>query len=177
MHALKRRNPNLTNLWVDAVVFAGLLAAFAPALTGLMIHEWLGLVFGFTAWAHVLLHWQWIAGITRKFFTRANWGARFNYLLNAAIFIGFTVIIFSGVMESRFVLQTFGLNLPSERIWRQLHWLSADVTLWLAALHIAIHWRWLWSWVKKLLHLPRRAPLAVLQPTLAVKPVKIEDRG
>ncbi len=175
MDALKRRNPNLTNLWVDVLVFAGMLAVFAPGLTGLLIHEWLGLAFGVTAGVHVLLHWQWIAGITRKFFTRASWGARFNYLLNAAIFIGFTVVIFSGVMESRFVLQTFGLNPPDERTWELLHRLSADLTLFLTALHIAVHWRWIWNWVKKLRRLPRRAPGTVSQPVLAAGPVKIED--
>ncbi|TLN28082.1 DUF4405 domain-containing protein [bacterium] len=157
MNERRKSNPNLANLWVDAVVLAGMLAAFAPNLTGLLLHEWLGLAFGVTLWVHVLVHWQWIAGITRKFFTRASWNARFNYLLNVAIFIAFSVIIFSGVMESRFVLQTFGLAASNNRFWEVLHRLAAEVTLWFTALHIAVHWRWMWSWIKKLLRLPRRA--------------------
>lgn len=175
MHTKKKNNSNLTNLWVDAIILAATLAAFAPGLTGLLVHEWLGLAFGITAWVHLLLHWQWLVGVTRNFFTRARWGARFNYLLNAAIFIGFTVILFSGVMESRFVLQTFGMNAPEGGAWKMLHSLAAEATLWLTALHVGVHWRWIWSWVKKLLRLPRRMPVVSAQPNMAVAPVKAED--
>ena len=175
MNSVNRRNPNLTNLWVDVLILAAALTAFAPNLTGLLIHEWLGLAFGITVWVHLLLHWQWLVGITRHFFTKARWSARFSYLLNAAIFIGFTVIIFSGVMESRFVLQTFGVNVTEGGIWKALHSLAAEATLWLTALHIAVHWRWIWSWIKKLARLPRRKPVITAQRELAVEPVKIDD--
>ncbi len=142
MNGSKRTNLNLTNLWVDGLVLAGLLLAFAPNLTGLQIHEWLGLAFGVTLWVHILLHWQWVAGVTRKFFTRASWGARFAYLLNTALFVAFSVIVFSGVMESRYVLQTFSLTVSNNRFWEMLHRLSTEMTLWLTALHIGVHWRW-----------------------------------
>lgn len=156
----RSKNPNLTNLWVDGLAFVGTLAAFAPKLTGEFVHEWLGLAFGVALLVHVILHWQWLVGVTRRFFRTASWGARFKVLLNAAIFIAFTVIIFSGVMESRSVLQTFGLSVSNQTFWKMLHSLSADVTLWLTALHIGLHWRWLWSWIKRLLRLPRPARVA-----------------
>lgn len=157
------KNPNLTNLWVDGLVFGGTLAAFAPRLTGEFVHEWLGLAFGVALLVHVILHWQWLVGVTRRFFRTANWGARFKYLLNAAIFIAFTVILFSGVMESRSVLATFGLSVSNQGFWKTLHSLSAEATLWLTALHLGLHWRWMWSWIKKLLRLPRPARTAATQ--------------
>lgn len=177
MDEKRRINPNLTNLWVDGIVLLGLLTAFAPNLTGLLLHEWLGLAFGITLWVHLLLHWQWVAGITRKFFTRASWGARLSYLLNLAIFIAFSLILFSGVMESRYVLQTLGLTASNNRFWEMLHRQSVDLTLWLTALHIGVHWRWMWSWIKKLLHLPRRERPAEAQLSPAVETVRSDDRS
>lgn len=162
----RSKNPNLTNLWVDALIFVGTLAAFAPKLTGEFVHEWLGLAFGVALLVHVILHWGWLAGVTQRFFRTASWGARFKYLLNAAIFIAFTVIIFSGVMESRSVLQTFGLSVSNQTFWKMLHSLSADVTLWLTALHIGLHWRWLWSWIKRLVRLPRPPRVAAAVQTV-----------
>ena len=176
MNVRKRINPNLTNLWVDGVVLAGLLASFAPNLTGLLVHEWLSLAFGGTIIIHVLLHWNWLAGITRRFFRQAKWSARLNYLLNFLLFIAFTVVVFSGVMESRFVLQTLGLSSSNEGFWRVLHTLSTDLTLWITALHIAVHWRWIWNWIRKLIHFPRRIPAVNQHLNPAVQPVQIEDR-
>ncbi|GAP15857.1 hypothetical protein LARV_03650 [Longilinea arvoryzae] len=177
MNGTKRINSNLTNLWMDGIVLAGLLAAFAPNLIGLRLHEWLGLAFGITLWVHILLHWQWVAGVTRRFFTRASWSARFSYLLNVGIFIAFSVIIFSGGMESRYVLQTFGLSASNNRFWEMLHRLGLDLTLWLTALHIGVHWRWIRSWIRKLLRLPRR--LRGIEPQLnpAAETVRIDDRA
>lgn len=173
----KSKNPNLTNLWVDAVVWVGTLAAFAPKLTGEFLHEWLGLAFGVTLLVHVILHWNWLAGVTRRFFRAASWGARFSYLLNAAIFIAFTVILFSGVMESRSVLATFGLSVSNQGFWKVLHSLSAEVTLWLTALHIGLHWRWVWSWIKRLLHLPRPARTAEARSEPAAQAIVLEDNS
>lgn len=176
MDVQKRLNPNLTNLWVDGVVLAGLLASFAPNLTGLQVHEWLSLAFGGTLIIHVLLHWNWLAGITRHFFRQAKWSARLNYLLNFLLFVAFTVVVFSGVMESRFVLQTFGLTSSNEGFWRVLHSLSTDLTLWIASLHIAVHWRWIWKWIRKAFRFPRHISGVNRQFNPAVQPVKIDDR-
>lgn len=177
MDVQNRRNPNLTNLWVDGIVLVGLLIAFSPNLTGLRLHEWLGLAFGITLWVHTLLHWEWLVKMTRRFFTLANWLARFKYLLDAVIFVAFTVIIFSGVMESRYVLQAVGLSAPANRIWESLHRLAVDLTIWLAALHIALHWRWVWGWIKKLLHLPTRTQAVAPQLSQAVEPVKVDNQA
>ena len=61
---------------------------------------------------HLLLHWAWIAGVTRRFFQRVQGAARLNYLLNTLLFIDVTLIIFTGVMISEVALPLFGLRFP-----------------------------------------------------------------
>jgi len=157
-------------LW-DVLLLAGLLVSWAPALTGLAWHEWLGLAFGAALLIHTLLHWQWIAAVTRRFFARVSWASRLNYLLGAALFVSFTLIIFSGVMESRVVLAAFGLRLSNTEFWRGLHHTAADLTLWLAALHIAVHWNWIVNGCKRLLKTPACA--SVNTSPAAPAPVRI----
>src|SRR6187455_328514 len=97
-------NRNNTNLIVDSVIFLAFLVAMAPHFTGMAIHEWLGIAFGAAITTHLLLHWQWIVEITKRFFGKAQWSARINYILNALLFIDITLIIFSGLMISEEVL-------------------------------------------------------------------------
>jgi hypothetical protein len=38
--------------------------------------------------------------------------------------------------------------------WKMLHKTSAEVTVWLTALHVALHWRWLVNAVKHYVVIP-----------------------
>lgn len=64
----KKLNPIKTNLWVDVVIFLAFLLALDPRTTGIAIHEWLSLAAAGAAIVHLLLHWQWIVEVTRRFF-------------------------------------------------------------------------------------------------------------
>lgn len=145
-------SPVTRNLLLDLIIFIGLLVSFAPQLTGLQLHEWIGLAFGGTLILHVFLHWQWISVVTQRFLKATTWKARINYLLGAALFISFTTIVFSGLMESEFVMRTLGISILPGFFWRNLHHTSSSLTLWLSAFHIGLHWRWIINAVKKLFH-------------------------
>lgn len=173
MEKQTKLNPVIRNLLMDTLIFIGVLVSFSPSLTGQSLHEWIGLAFGLTLIIHMLLHWNWIAAVTRRFFKATTWRARINYLLGAALFIAFITIIFSGVMESETVLQTFGLTASRGFFWKMLHSASADVTLWLTALHIGLHGRWILNAVKKLF---TRRPKVQPSETLAVVPVHIDEQ-
>jgi len=45
---MKRPSPK-TNWWIDAVLLGSFLVAFFMALTGLSLHQWLGLAVGVLA--------------------------------------------------------------------------------------------------------------------------------
>lgn len=155
-----KTNRNMTNLIVDIAIFVGFLVAMAPHFTGMAVHEWLGLAFGGAIVTHLLLHWQWLVEVTKRFFGKAQWSARINYLLNAALFIDLTAIIFTGVMISESALPALGINLDASG-WRGLHGTSANLFLPLIGLHVALHWQWIVNMLKRYVVtplLPARAP-------------------
>ncbi|MDW8325479.1 MAG: DUF4405 domain-containing protein [Anaerolineales bacterium] len=131
------------NWWLDLTLFVALMLSLTPALTGLTIHEWLGLALAAGVAIHLLLHWPWLAAVLRRFIGGTNWPARFNLILNAALFIAFTVVVFTGILISREALPLFGLTFSGGRAWESLHHQASDLLLFLAALHVAIHWKWI----------------------------------
>jgi hypothetical protein len=163
-----------TNLFVDIAILAGFLVAYEPSLTGIPIHEWFALAFSSVLIVHLLLHWDWVVQVTRKFFRNIFQSSRLNYILNLALLVDFVTIMLSGVMISKSVLATFGLQSASDPAWRFLHSSSTDISLLLIGLHIALHWKWILSTTKRYLLTPfKRRPVSkTLQPALAV--AKIE---
>lgn len=165
----KRLNPIKTNLWVDVVIFLAFLLALDPRTTGIAIHEWLSLAVAGAIIIHLLLHWKWITEVTRRFFRHFGKKQSLNYLVNALFFIDFAIIIFTGIMISEEILPAFGLNIPRDNFMRMLHTLSAEWSVFIVGLHIALHWKWLLNAfnrylalpVRKLFKRPKSAPVLV----------------
>jgi hypothetical protein len=152
---------NKTNMIVDSTIFLAFLVAMAPHFSGMAVHEWLGIAFGAAITTHLLLHWQWIVEVTKRFFSKAQWSARINYILNALLFIDITLIIFSGLMISEVALPFVGIELAQSRSWRGLHGTTADLFMVLVGLHVALHWQWIVNMFKRFVVvplMPRRAP-------------------
>lgn len=170
-------NRNKINLVIDLAIFLAFLIAMSPHFSGIAVHEWLSIAFGAAIVAHLLLHWEWIVGITRSFFKKARWSARSNYVLNVLLFIDITIVIFTGLMISEDALPLFGIQTVRGGIWHGLHSVSADLSLVLVGLHIALHWEWIVKMVKRFVIaplLPRRFSsqlrLAAPQPEKKVQP-------
>lgn len=136
-------NRNTTNLLLDTASFLAFLILTAPRFTGMAIHEWLGVALGAALITHLLLHWNWLTAVTRRFFGAATWRARTNYLLNVLLFVCFTVTLFTGLMISEVALPLFGLQLGHDRLWEQLHRLGSDACVILIGLHLSLHWNWI----------------------------------
>ena len=154
-------NRNKTNMIVDSAIFLAFLVAMAPHFSGMAVHEWLGIAFGAAITTHLLLHWQWIVEVTKRFFSKAQWSARINYILNALLFIDITLIIFSGLMISEVALPFVGIELAQSGSWRGLHGTAANLFLVLVGLHVALHWQWIVNMFKRFVVtplMPRRAP-------------------
>lgn len=145
-----RTNRTMVNLAVDIGIFVAFLAATAPRLTGLAIHEWLSLAFGAAILTHLLLHWSWIVGVTRRFFGKVAWSARLNYVLNTLLFIAMTTVIVTGILISEVALPFIGISLERDRLWGSLHRLASDATVLLIGLHVALHWRWIVNATRRL---------------------------
>jgi cytochrome b561 len=145
----KELNPVRLNWWLDLALFAVLMLSLAPGLTGLALHEWLGLSLAGSALFHLLLHWQWITSVLKCFLNGTTWAARLSFALNLALFVTFTVVVFTGILISREALPLFGLALHGGRAWESLHHQAADLLLFVAGLHVAVHWKWILNALKR----------------------------
>jgi hypothetical protein len=156
-----------TNFLIDLIIFVAFLAAMDPRMTGIAIHEWLSIAFGTAVVVHLLLHWDWIVALTKRFFKKVAAQSRLNYVLNWLFFVDMTILIFTGIMISEVALPLLGIRLEPGFMWRRLHSLTADWALIILGLHVALHWRWIVNTTKRYIVAPllpnRRKPATEVQ--------------
>lgn len=171
---------NKTNFVLDAVIFLGFLAAAVPSLTGLPIHEWLGVALAGTLIVHLLLHMDWLWGVLKRFFKNLWHSSRLNFVVNLAVLMAYVGVTLSGILISRDVVSVFGIQLQENRTWQAIHSLTANATIWLTALHFALHWRWIVNAFKRYILVPvgrlfKREKISIpADPRL--EPVRVEVR-
>jgi hypothetical protein len=173
----KQRNisPLKTNLLVDIAIFTAFLVALDPHMTGFAIHEWLSIALAAAIVAHLLLHWKWLVQVTRRFLKRLPGQSRLNYLVNALLFIDVTLIIFSGLMISEEALPLLGIAIQHSSFWRMLHTLSSELAIYVLGLHVALHWKWIVSAVKRYVLRPIGRVLSPAQ--VVVIPVRADQES
>jgi len=130
------------NLLIDVIIFVLFLTVYEVKATGETIHEWLGIVIGAIIIIHIILHWKWLVQKTKQFI-EIRTSIKIRYIIDILIFIGFTTVSFTGIMMSKSVLPSFGIELPKSHFWREIHSLSVDLTLFLTAIHFALNWKWI----------------------------------
>lgn len=158
---MKRPSPK-TNWWIDAVLLGSFLVAFLMDLTGLSLHQWLGLAVGILAAYHLLVHWTWVKSVTRRFFKQTCGRARLCYLVDAGVMGGLGLIVGTGLVISTWL----SLPLANYDAWHHLHIMASIVTLLLVVLKVGLHWRWIVTVARRSL-VPASAPVPPLQPAPA----------
>jgi hypothetical protein len=132
-------NRSKMNWILDVTLFAGFLVACWLDLTGVDMHQWLGMAVGIMGNFHLLAHRSWVKSMTTKFFKNLTTQARTYYLLDLGLFLGFSTILVSGLYISTW----FALPGAVNPAWKQLHIVTSVVTLMLLITKIALHWRWI----------------------------------
>lgn len=143
---------NRIKLLLDLTTFVAFLIAMDPRSLGIAVHEWLTIALAGTIVVHLLLNWSWIVEVTKRLFAKGKGlnGSRMNYILNWAMFIDGVLIMLSGIMISQAVMPSLGIALPESFSWRGLHSLSTNLFMLGLGLHVALHWNWIVSTVKRL---------------------------
>lgn len=143
---------NRTKLLLDLIAFIAFLVAMNPRSSGIAVHEWLTIAIAGTVVVHLLLNWNWIVEVTKRLFAKGKDlnGSHVNYILNWVMFFDGVLIMLSGLMISQAVMPALGLSLPESFSWRGLHSLSTNLFMVVLGLHMAFHWNWIVSTVKRL---------------------------
>jgi hypothetical protein len=131
------------DFWFDTVLLLGYTLAYSYGFTGIGIHEWLGLGLGLALLFHLTLHWDWVIRTTRKLASPRGHD-KVIWLVNLALLGGMTLCVLSGILISRVALPYLGINLTQiGPFWSTLHTTTAEITLGLVPVHVALRWRWL----------------------------------
>ncbi len=122
---------------VNASLFMLFIASFFLDLTGLELHQWLGMIVGAGAAYHLITHWTWVKAVSRRFFGSTSVQARGFYLLDAAMLVGLATIILTGVVISSWL----NLSLAAYDAWHSVHVIASIVTISTLMLKVIVHWR------------------------------------
>jgi len=167
-----------TKLILDITIFSAFLTISNPALTGLAVHEWLGVSLAAVLITHLLFQWKWIVSLTSTFFQKLMHASRLNYVVDSLLFVAMTAAMLSGILISRNILATLGITLSVGSPGRSIHSLSANASLVFVALHFALYWNWVVGSVRRYITAPVTALFQrpVLDPDaqLSAQPVKID---
>jgi Domain of unknown function (DUF4405) len=130
------------DFWLDGILLLGYTLAYSFGFTGIAIHEWLGIALGFVLLIHLTLHWDWVIRTTGKLF-RPRGPDKIIWIVNLALLFAMTLCIASGILISRVALPYLGIYPLGGPFWTRLHILTAEVTLGLVPVHVALRWRWI----------------------------------
>lgn len=150
------RKPNRSKrlFWVDASFFALFLLVVNLPLTGLTIHEWLGIAIGAVTVTHLVQHADWVSSMFQRVLTATSFQNRVNYVMMIGLFIGFASIIVSGLLISQIALPFVGYTPNGGSFWLWLHLSSVGWVVALVAIHIAMNWKWIVSTTDRLVFAP-----------------------
>lgn len=124
-----------------AIVF--LLLMDENSFFGVRFHEIAGLVICLFFLLHKALSWKFIKETTLRLFGKANTKARINYIIDFLLFIGFTLIIISGMAIAKTIdFSWVGFDMENRMIWRAMHTSVSMIVLMIVGIHIGLHWQW-----------------------------------
>lgn len=168
---MKARPPKI-NFVIDAVLFGSFILTFFLNLTGVALHQWLGIFAGALAGYHLLVHWGWVKSVARRAAQGAENGPWLNAVLDAVILLGLLGILGSGLVISTWL----NLSLNNYAAWHTLHVIASLGTLAALVGKLALHARWIVV-VAKRFGADRAQPAALpTQPAAPTQPVRAGDR-
>jgi hypothetical protein len=138
---------------IDLVAAVVYLVAANPALTGLLVHEWISLGIFVVFVVHVAASFDSIFAVLKR---RADRFGMANLALDGALLIVFMVVTVSGIMVSRHILPLFGFVAPGYFFWNPIHAISAKLLLALLIVHVAAHFKWFAALLPKREKLPNK---------------------
>lgn len=139
----KKMSSNQLKLYVDIFLFISFVLVNIPQATGIPFHEWISVLFIVPLMIHILLDWNWIVSVTKRMFGRLPGEVRFNHIFDLIIFIMMTLALMTGFVISEAALPAIGIHVTIDPFWSMMHDLTANLTMVLIGIHLAMHWGWI----------------------------------
>lgn len=142
------------NWWLDALLFLGFMICFFLDLTGVILHEWLGIMIAVLAFIHFAFHYDWTATVLSKFFSGTSIRSRLYLLIDVVLVFGFIGILFTGLIISTWL----NLDLNNFTFWVDLHVVISVFSLFMVIIKVALHRKWIICVAETLVFKPMKAP-------------------
>jgi len=123
-------------LVIDFLMYIIILLLMGYMITGQKLHEWLGAGAFSMFLLHNILNYRWYASLFKGKYSAARTA---KTIINAIILVTFLVLMFSGIIMSRYVF-TFANLSGYTAIARKLHMCLSYLTFILMSLHFGMHW-------------------------------------
>ena len=141
------RNTRMVSL--DVLLTMVLLLLFSPLLTGLALHELVGIFFFALVTLHLLFSWHWIAQSVKGVRKTNNRRRRLNFLLNGSLFILIVLQVVSGCSISQVTLPAMGIKTINDSSWLAVHNTCYQLIVVIICLHISLNLPRLLNYFKK----------------------------
>lgn len=158
----KKTSRNQFKLYSDILLFVAFVLTNIPQTTGIPFHEWVSVLFIVPLMFHILLDWKWVVSVTKRIFKKTPGEVRFNHILDLLIFIMMVLTLSTGFLISEAALPAIGIHVTIDPFWSMMHDLTANLTMVLIGVHLAMHWEWIVSMWKRYLW---RSATPAPQPT------------
>lgn len=124
---------------IDICMAALLLLLLNSAVTGVLLHEILGVAITVLFIAHLIVNRKWIAGITRSF-KDVKTKVRAAYIFDAVIALSTALSVISGMLISKFLFSELAAKTG---LWYEIHVVASYLAFFLILLHAALHAGWI----------------------------------
>ena len=151
-------NPKLKKkLILDTILALTMLVVMVPALSGVFLHEWIGVVIAAGLVVHLVLNRKWITGVSKKFFGPMTLELRLSYLMNGMLGLAMGLTLVSGVLISQYLFTA--LNAADLALWTIIHAVASRATLGITIVHVLLHLSWIKNALKQALQRPAWQPV------------------
>lgn len=132
-----------TRYVMDLIFLISFMIVSAPQSTGILLHEWLSIVFVIPFIIHLLLHWDWIKQSFKRLCSKIPAKERFNTVWNYLLYLMMLIVIASGFLVSEVLLPDLNITIQIQDFWSKIHHDSATLIMPMLGVHLALHWSWI----------------------------------
>lgn len=137
----------------DTLMTIIILLLMDYSITGLALHEWLGIAIFIMFAAHKLFNYKWIKQITMRFFDKKiKPRVKIMYFLDVLLLIFLIVVTASGILLSENI---FAFELQNRSFWVGIHDISAYGILITISVHVGMHWKNIINAVRKIVRIKK----------------------
>ena len=143
---MKKKN-GVRNLATIALLGTFLLTYFMD-LTGLELHQYLGVAAALIAVIHLITHWNWVRSVTVRLFSKISPRPKLYYALDLSLFLSIVAITITGVLISTWLEIAPGLY----PLILSIHIFVSIAALAVLVIKLGLHWKF---FVKKIKSVPK----------------------